>query len=81
MILEMDIGNTRSKWRVLDQHGVRIGGNAAFRSLSIDEQLDNVQQANEVSRIRVSSVAGAEFDGLLSAALQSRFGVRAQFAA
>ena len=80
MILEMDIGNTRCKWRLIDQQGTRVTGNAVDRSISIEQQLSSIESGSHVDQIRVSSVAGAEFDGLLSTALESRFGIKPNFA-
>ncbi len=59
-ILELDIGNTRAKWRVID-----AAGNAVSRGdwphsalqLPLDSELDSMLNAVNCDRIRVASVA------------------------
>jgi type III pantothenate kinase len=89
MLLEIDAGNTRLKWRVIELTG---HGTGAWRASGIVLEpavtevagkliaaLDNAG-ATSLSRIFVSSVRGDQFREHCRAALQERFGVRAEFA-
>lgn len=61
MILELDAGNTRLKWRLLDTAGQRLDAGTLMMS---DEQALSVvrERGNRAGHIRIASVAGAEFD-------------------
>ena len=59
-VLEMDIGNTRAKWRVVDAAGKSISRGDWPHSavqLPLDAELDNMLNAADVERIKVASVA------------------------
>ncbi|MFT5484182.1 MAG: type III pantothenate kinase [Halieaceae bacterium] len=72
MILDIDVGNTRVKWRL----GT---GDAAIRGWYLRGDAANFAEAKPAA-VRVSSVAGEIFEGELSEALQTRWGVVPWFA-
>jgi type III pantothenate kinase len=89
MLLEIDAGNTRLKWRVIELRGRGAG---AWRASGIVTEpaaepalaeliaaLENAR-ATELSRIFVSSVRGDAFRALCRSELQQRFGISAEFA-
>lgn len=54
MILELDLGNTRIKWRILDQRTTSLAG-YAHDLTELDRQVDS---GKPLKRIRVSNVRG-----------------------
>ncbi len=59
-ILELDIGNTRAKWRVLDATGSPVGRgdwSHGATSLPTNSQLDNMLDSGNCERVRIASVA------------------------
>lgn len=89
MLLEIDAGNTRLKWRVIELTGRGIG---AWRASGIVTEPDTQAgiaklvaalekaQATALSRIFVSSVRGDGFRAHCRSELLRRFGVSAEFA-
>ncbi len=73
-VLDLDVGNSRLKWRYGSV--ARLRG-AMDRSREV---ADAFPADVRPERIRVSSVAGSSFNGVLSDALSERFGIRAEFA-
>jgi type III pantothenate kinase len=75
-ILDIDVGNSRVKWRVGGDGGRR----GAFRRA--DGWLDSTwtKTGFDPARIRISSVAGARANDELRRALRERFGITPQFA-
>ena len=67
-VLELDIGNTRLKWRWLDAAECRLSGGATSRSEGMPAWALR-RDAARAPIVRVVSVAGAEFDAELAAAL------------
>ena len=59
MILDIDAGNTRIKWRVLDQGQVVSSGDQLTESVRQLAALD-ITCAESIQRIRLSSVAGSD---------------------
>ncbi len=92
MILEIDAGNSRIKWRVIDAHQQAvIAGNATNTRLLAEADagfpmLDKVfsslrsQPGNSLTRARVSSVRGAGFQDMLSDWLREKWHLEAEFA-
>jgi len=89
MLLEIDAGNTRLKWRVIELTG---NGTGAWRASGIVTAtapqdacvrllaaLENAQISG-LSRILVSSVRDVAFREHARAALSQRFGIQAEFA-
>jgi type III pantothenate kinase len=71
MILELDLGNTRAKWRLLDDEGVRERGVGA-----VDEWLQGQLPSAwplRLERVRIASVLRADIERQLAA----RLGLRA----
>lgn len=77
MILEIDAGNSRIKWRVLVDGGVRERG---FVTHDEATWITMSAQCFDVSRIRVANVAGSAIGRKLELWAQTRFGVTAEFA-
>jgi type III pantothenate kinase len=73
MILDIDVGNSRVKWRAGNQRGI------CARNYAVDLAVD-FPESLAPSRIRVSSVAGPVFDTTLTAVLREQFEVSAEFA-
>lgn len=78
MILEMDVGNTLCKWRLLGHDGALLARDAlpANRFLSDPDPLLGASPA----RIRVACVAGPELRHALAARLHELTGCAAEFA-
>ncbi len=77
MILELDVGNTRVKWRRLTDEHERLDGGTA--------DLDAIREAvpwqdARAQLVRVSSVAGERFDAALAEFVVRRIGVVPRFA-
>ena len=78
MILDLDIGNTRCKWRVLDSSGVEA---ACGSALSVAEALvDEMVASLPVKRVRVSNVAGVNAASNISSLVTSKWGLTPEFA-
>ncbi len=77
MILEIDAGNSRIKWRVLADGSIRERG-----IVTRDEAtwLTMAAQCFDVSRIRVANVAGFAVGRKLELWAQGHFGLTAEFA-
>ncbi|MDC1528360.1 type III pantothenate kinase [Gammaproteobacteria bacterium] len=92
MILEIDAGNSRIKWRVIDHHQVSVIASNATNTQALAEaeagftMLDKVfsslssNPANTLTRARVSSVRGGGFDAMLSDWLREKWHLEAEFA-
>ncbi|MBK6287516.1 MAG: type III pantothenate kinase [Gammaproteobacteria bacterium] len=76
MILDLDAGNTRCKWRIADdKKDVRKSGNSTLEQLCaapFDEP--------GIRRVRVSSVRGPEADAMIARWAASNLGLNAEFA-
>ncbi len=92
MILEVDAGNSRIKWRVIDAHQETVIADTVLNSPALpaveagSSALDKVfsalgsQFGDELTRARVSSVRGAGFDTALSSWLRDKWHLEAEFA-
>lgn len=89
MLLEIDAGNTRLKWRVSEWLHDRVGAvraRGAVSAIESGEALAGLLQAladagvDTLSRILIASVRPEAFRGGCTAALQERYGVIAEFA-
>ena len=79
MILDIDAGNTRIKWQVLDGDQVKAKGELLTESVRQGAPIEiNVEAA--VERIRLSSVAGTEVIETLQAQLIDQFNVAVDLA-
>lgn len=77
MILELDVGNTRVKWRRLDDSGDRVDGGTA--DLAALREAIPWQDA-PVEKVRVSNVAGRHFESDLAELVERRLGLTPCFA-
>lgn len=75
MILQLDIGNTRVKWRLWERGRASSGG---ALSRARGELLPALDHAPE--EIWVASVAGGELEARMSSLAQSRWGIEPWFA-
>ena len=92
MILEVDAGNSRIKWRLIDGHqetviaDTALNGPASTVADADFSALDKVFFAlgsrpdNELTRARVSSVRGAAFNAMLASWLRDKWQLEAEFA-
>ena len=79
MIVDIDVGNTRVKWRVCgDQSKVLGRGWCLTNEGAIGEFLDDLK--GEPTRFRVASVAGARVMGRLQRKIEERWGIQPEFA-
>ncbi len=91
MLLECDAGNTRCKWRVLDNTGARIDsgvfswsstlGTASPAVDDIRQDLAQLPQNAAITRLRMVCVKGPLVQQCWSAWSMDTWGVRAEFAA
>jgi len=79
MILEVDIGNTRSKWRVLSESGVVHRGGVCLADEIVPEALRGLEADHYPSRARVSCVRAMSVRQQLESVLASH-GIVAEFA-
>lgn len=77
MILEIDVGNSELKWRLLVAGAVSDRGKTAYRE---QQYLQALPAVDTVTRIRIASVAGDAWDKRLQAELGARYGRTAEFA-
>ena len=78
MILEIDLGNSRLKWREVAENGTRgpVGWlNSSFLNRGLDIHLTELPR-----RIRVASVRAPADEAALSAWANARFGITPEFA-
>ncbi len=75
MILEVDAGNTRIKWRLL-----KAGLTLKSHAVSSLKELAASVEACELTAIRIASVRGQEFDMGLAALCLREWGVEPEFA-
>lgn len=78
MILEFDVGNTRTKWRLLNDNTVLNQGSFLGRDIESFSQLPVFPQNPD--RVRIASVAQQQFQNELSDWCASRYGRDAEFA-
>jgi type III pantothenate kinase len=88
LILEIDAGNTRIKWRIIDPQratdhsvsgSVLAAADCGALMDDLAKQLDETSMAG-VTRVRVSSVRGEEFAKFLAALLQKDWRLEPEFA-
>jgi len=77
VILEIDAGNSRFKWRVVDPVGAESF--LGVRAGSI-EDLIMITGGKGIERVRISSVRSAADNAILSEVIQRSFGVAPEFA-
>lgn len=78
MILQLDIGNTRAKWRVVDGATVLFRGTGAPDSDDLFSDFP-VEHRSTVKAIRVASVGGGAVQEALTNRLEAEFGLAAEF--
>lgn len=76
-VLEIDVGNTRTKWRFLDEEGL-----VAARGVGVGDQalLAMLGSAPAPERVRIACVRDAEFQLSLSARIAAAWCVNSEFA-
>jgi type III pantothenate kinase len=82
-ILELDIGNTRSKWRLLENDKAVARGaliNTQLRRHGLPQSLQQQLQQLRPKRARAANVAGAEMGAFLQCALREQFDLSVEFA-
>ncbi|MFC6980978.1 type III pantothenate kinase [Microbulbifer taiwanensis] len=77
MILEIDLGNTRGKWRLLGEDGVR--GSLSTADLR-DGKLPPEWAALNPQRVRAANVAGAAVGAALADGVREMFALPVEFA-
>lgn len=77
-ILDIDIGNTRLKWRCADLQGAVLRLGRSDQSV-VSELIERVE-AVQIERVRVASVASPELSQILAARIESELGVVPGFA-
>jgi type III pantothenate kinase len=78
MILELDLGNTRGKWRIVDHQGaLQISGTG-----SVDEWIDGDMPVawSRIKRVRAGSVLSSAKNAALADRLQTLLQLRVEFA-
>ena len=79
MILQVDIGNSRIKWRLLDKHNSVMAGSQSTSSILSGEPLV-LQGITSVSEVRAASVANPAVIAPLQRQLAQRFSVSIKMA-
>ena len=79
MILDIDAGNTRIKWRVVDGREILAGGELPTDSVVQGTPIE-IEVDGTVERIRLCSVAGGTVVESLQKQLQSQFNVAVELA-
>ncbi|WP_193166428.1 type III pantothenate kinase [Microbulbifer hainanensis] len=78
-ILELDLGNTRGKWRLLQGSDVRARGSLPTEALRGGELPPEWLELGP-QRVRAANVAGAAVATMLQDAIHARFGLEVEFA-
>lgn len=79
MILELDLGNTRGKWRLLDGAAVSARGSLVTADLRAGKVPAEWAQLRPV-RVRAANVAGAAVAGALAQWVREQLGLIVEFA-
>lgn len=79
MILELDLGNTRGKWRLLDGAQVRARGSLATAALRAGQLPGEWAQLKPI-RVRAANVAGVAVAEALGERVREQFGLSVEFA-
>lgn len=88
-ILELDQGNTRAKWRLIEASGIEVGQGAAqviARGVLApgawwaEESLPSVWCEQAPGRVRAANVAGSSVAGAIAERLRDALGVEVEFA-
>ena len=79
MILEIDVGNTRTKWRIKDQQRIVSRGVQATADISNALQID-MSVAVDLSSAVMSCVADCQLRNGLIRQLETRFGIKTKIA-
>jgi type III pantothenate kinase len=81
MILEIDIGNTFAKWRMMDGQSVMARGKASSKNLLQDAVFaTRVLAANAVHRVRLAAVIATADTAQVSRELSSLLGIEVELA-
>jgi len=80
MILEIDIGNTWSKWRLVSADDGMSGVVTKGKTLSVDFPLNDVLSLRNTRRVRLVSVSSREMTMGVIQSLSSVFGVAVEIA-
>jgi len=78
VILELDAGNTRIKWRVIDGEAICVRG-AELHAENWQNHIENALNCSP-DRVRVANVAGAKVQQAISSWVKDRWGINAEFA-
>jgi type III pantothenate kinase len=78
VILELDAGNTRIKWRVIDGKAICARG-AELHAENWQGHIENVLGCSP-GRVRVANVAGVKVQQTISGWVKDRWGINAEFA-
>ncbi|MBB6523910.1 type III pantothenate kinase [Pseudoteredinibacter isoporae] len=81
MILELDAGNTRVKWRVIDELGKRRGGGALVSDATAGDMLEPLLAARNLTAARMVSVASPVVAQSIGFMLQRSFGIELRLVA
>ena len=79
MILAIDAGNSRIKWRLTDD-GQQIAQGAQLTAKLLEGEALNLSETQSISEIRIASVAGGEVVDILKQQLKSQFSASIRFA-
>ena len=79
MILEIDVGNTRTKWRIKDQQRIVLRGVQATADISNTLQID-MSVAVDLSSAVMSCVANSQLRNGIIRQLETRFGIKTKIA-
>ncbi|WP_299776412.1 type III pantothenate kinase [uncultured Pseudoteredinibacter sp.] len=80
MILELDAGNTRVKWRIIDELGKRRGGGFLNSDATAGDMLKPLLAARDLHAARMVSVASSVVSQSIAFMLQAAFGIDLQLA-
>ena len=79
MILEIDVGNTRTKWRIKDQQRIVLRGVQATADISNALHID-MSVAVDLSSAVMSCVANSQLRNGIIRQLETRFGIKTKIA-
>jgi len=77
LILELDIGNTRCKWRLLGGADARSG---ACRIEELEAALGGLPERSGIGRVRAGCVRGVRVEEAIAAAVRATLGLAVEFA-
>ena len=80
MILDIDIGNSRTKWRLLARGAQAASKQGVVNGRDLEQLSEALGREPDIERIRIASVAGAAFEEKINRWALARFNAEPEYA-